>query len=266
VLPRFFVPGAHAAEHAIELPDDEAAHLTRVLRLSAGSAIRIFDGRGREWHAVVSEAGKQRVTALIEHEVAPLAEPGIAITLGLGVLKGDKMDAVVRDAVMLGATAIQPLITERTEVSAAVIARGGRVARWQRIAIASAKQCGRAVVPTVDGAIRFPDALRRSTAIESPGGRVRREASADRGGESPVIPTVMLTEPHAVEDSRPLRDVPRSDEVLLLVGPEGGWTAAEVQQARAAGAMLVTLGAQVLRADAAPMIAMTAVRVAFDDF
>src|SRR5687767_475924 len=90
VLSRFFVPGNHAAEHVIELPDDEAAHLTRVLRLSAGAAIRIFDGLGREWHATVVEASKHRVTVRIEHEMAPLAEPGVAITLGIAVLKGDK--------------------------------------------------------------------------------------------------------------------------------------------------------------------------------
>ena len=243
MLPRFFVPGAHAAEHVIELPDDEAAHLTRVLRLSTGDAIRVFDGRGREWHAAVGETSKQRVTARIEHEVAPLAEPGIAITLGLSVLKGDKMEVVVRDAVMLGAVAIQPLITERTEVSAGVIERGGRVARWQRIAVSSAKQCGRAVVPTVSNALRLEEAI----------------AAAGQ-------PTVMLAEPHAADGAHTLRDIPRSVELSLLVGPEGGWTAREVQHARAAGAMLVTLGTQVLRADAAPAVAMTAVRVAFGDF
>jgi 16S rRNA (uracil1498-N3)-methyltransferase len=253
VLPRFFVPGHHAAEHLIELPEDEAAHLTRVLRLSPGDAIRIFDGLGREWHATVGEAGKQRVTARIEHEVVPLAEPGVAITLGLAVLKGDKMDAVVRDAVMLGAIAIQPVLTERTEVAATVIERGGRVARWQRIAVSSAKQCGRAVIPAVRNAIRFTEALAAATNMESE-------------GFSPARPVVLLVEPQAGDGARSLGDLPRSQALFLLVGPEGGWTAGEVQQARAAGAMLVTLGTQVLRADAAPMVAMTAVRVAFGDF
>jgi 16S rRNA (uracil1498-N3)-methyltransferase len=253
VLPRFFVPGNHAPDHVIELPDDEAAHLTRVLRLSAGDAIRVFDGRGREWHAIVGETTKQRVAARIAHEVVPLAEPGVAITLGLAVLKGDKMDAVVRDAVMLGATAIQPVTTERTEVSAAVIARSGRVARWQRISVSSAKQCGRAVVPAVRNTIRFTEALAGATHIEGE-------------GFSPAMPVVLLVEPQAGERARSLRDLPRSEALFLLIGPEGGWTAGEVQQARAAGAMLVTLGTQVLRADAAPVVAMTAIRVAFGDF
>jgi 16S rRNA (uracil1498-N3)-methyltransferase len=253
VVPRFFVPGNHAADHVIELPDDEAAHLTRVLRLSAGDAIRIFDGLGREWQATVAETSKQRVAARIEHEVVPLAEAGVAITLGLAVLKGDKMDAVVRDAVMLGAAAIQPVMTERTEVGAAVIERGGRVARWQRIAVSSAKQCGRAVVPAVRNAIRFTEALAGTTHM-------------DGEGFSSAGPVVLLVEPQAGDGARSLRDLPRSHELFLLVGPEGGWTAGEVQQARAAGAMLVTLGTQVLRADAAPIVAMTAVRVAFGDF
>ena len=243
MLPRFFVPGPHATESVIELPDDEAAHLTRVLRLSAGEAVRVFDGRGQEWHAVLDQVSKQRVTVRLDHTVVPLAEPGVAITLALAVLKGNKMDDVVRDVVMLGASTIQPLISERTEVAARVVQRGGRTDRWQRIAVASAKQCGRAVVPPVKDALGVDEALSGTRAIS----------------------TVMFVEPHAGAAVQSVRDVPRSPELMLLVGPEGGWTAREVQHATAAGAMLVTLGTQILRADAAPLVALTAVRVALGD-
>jgi 16S rRNA (uracil1498-N3)-methyltransferase len=119
--------------------------------------------------------------------------------------------------------------------------------------VSSAKQCGRAVIPAVRNAIRFTEALAAATNMESE-------------GFSPARPVVLLVEPQAGDGARSLRDLPRSQALFLLVGPEGGWTAGEVQQARAAGAMLVTLGTQVLRADAAPMVAMTAVRVAFGDF
>ncbi|MBA3271639.1 MAG: 16S rRNA (uracil(1498)-N(3))-methyltransferase [Acidobacteria bacterium] len=252
MLPRFFVPGTHAEDSVIELPREEAAHLARVLRLSTGDVVRIFDGRGREWQATVDQVRQPLVTVSLQHEVAPLAEPGVAITLGVAVLKGDKMDDVMRDAVMLGVAAIQPLITERTEVALAVIERGDRVARWRRVAVASAKQCGRAVVPVVNDVVRFEDALRNV---------------AHKGGDavSPAVPTVMLAEPHAVGEARSLREVPRSGALLLLVGPEGGWTPREVQHARDAGVMLVTLGTQILRADAVPIVALTAVRVAFHD-
>ena len=75
------------------------------------------------------------------------------LTLVASVLKGDKMDDVVRDAVMLGVAAIQPVVSERSETSMAAMARSGRVARWQRIAVSSAKQCGRAVVPPIHPAM-----------------------------------------------------------------------------------------------------------------
>ena len=240
--PRFYVPEARAQEGAIELPTDEAAHLSRVLRLSVGDHVRIFNGRGEEWDAVIAHATKQRVAVRLGASVTPAKEAGIAITLAVGVLKGDKMDDLIRDAVMLGVVAVQPLISARTEITPAAIERGGRVARWQRVAVSSAKQCGRAVVPEVRPALRFEDAI---TAALNP---------------------VMLVEPAAAADARTLRDLPALRCVTLVVGPEGGWTEHEVRFAAANGSMLLTLGAQTLRADAVPIVALTAFRVRLEDF
>jgi 16S rRNA (uracil1498-N3)-methyltransferase len=242
VTARFYVPEARMGERTIELPADEAAHLTRVLRLTSGDHIRIFNGRGDEWDARVDEAHKHRVTATLGAAVAAAAEARVHIVLAPAVLKGDKMDAVVRDAVMLGAAAIQPIVTTRTEVAAGAIARSGRLARWQRIAVASAKQCGRAVVPDVRAVQRFEDVIREPLA------------------------TVMLVEPGTAAAARSLRELPASERVLVLVGPEGGWTAEEVQQARERGTMLLTLGPHTLRADAVPIVALTALRVHLEDF
>ena len=225
----------------IELPEDEALHLTRVLRLDAGDRIHVFNGRGEEWVAVVGEAGKRRVTARLGDPVSPAREARVPITLAVAVLKGDKMDDVVRDAVMLGVARIQPLVTLRTEVSAAAIARGDRTARWQRIAVASAKQCGRAVVPGVEAAAPLPELLPRPD------------------------PAVMLVEP-SVASAMTLKQLPSLERVTLLVGPEGGWADQEVQEAAGRGAMLVTLGSHTLRADAVPIVAVTAIRVQLEDF
>ena len=244
MLPRFFVPGAHVTEKVIELPDDEAAHLRRVLRLTPGDAVRVFNGTGREWHGTVDQVSKQRATVRLEREIAPLPEASVSIVLAAAVLKGEKMDDVVRDAVMLGVTAIQPLLTERTELPAAAIERSGRVARWQRIAASSAKQCGRAVVPTVSAARPF----------------------LELGKGALDTSRVMLAEPQVGAAARSLRDLRRSTALTLLVGPEGGWSAAEVEHGLGTGAMLVTLGHAVLRADAVPIVALTAIRVALDDF
>ena len=132
----------------VRLPADEALHATRVLRLRPGASIRVFDGRGREFDGVVLAADKH-VDVRIDAEAAAVPEPAVAVTLAHAVLKGDKMDGVVRDAVMMGAAAIRPIVTRHSEASLAGLARGQRVERWRRVALASAKQCGRAIVPEV---------------------------------------------------------------------------------------------------------------------
>jgi len=227
-------------ESVIELPQDEAAHLLRVLRLSPGDRIRVFNGRGDEWVATVDEAGKRHVRARLDEPSTPASEARVAITLAVSVLKGDKMDAIVRDAVMMGVTALWPMLTERTEVTRAAIERSDRVARWQRIAVSSAKQCGRAVVPAVRTVAPLDDVIREA-------------------------PCVMLVEPSAGVAASPLRDVPAMDGVTLLTGPEGGWTQEEVEKAVDRGARLLTLGPRTLRADAVPIVALTALRVHWED-
>jgi 16S rRNA (uracil1498-N3)-methyltransferase len=243
VIPRFFVPDATTTGSTIALPDDEARHLVRVLRLDHGAAVRVFDGRGSEWLAVVERTTKTQTSVRLVEPVASAAEPGIHLTLAVAILKGDKTDDVVRDAVMLGVAAVQPLVTERTEVKESVIARGRRRERWQQIAIASAKQCGRAVVPPIEPPVSLAQLL--------------AEGAAGR--------RVALVEPRAAGVVKRLREVPRDERVELLVGPEGGWADRELQRLAAASTLL-TIGHHTLRADAVPTIAITALRVAWNDF
>lgn len=225
----------------IELPQDEALHLVRVLRLSAGDRIRVFNGRGDEWLATVGEAGKRRVSARLDVPSRPAPEARVPITLAVAVLKGDKMDAVVRDAVMLGVTAVVPVVTARTEIARAAIERSQRLFRWQRIAVSSAKQCGRAVVPDVHPVAGLDEVLQ------------------DRS------PCVMLVEPSIANAAHPLRELPAMHQVTLLTGPEGGWTPDEVAAALASNARLLALGRRTLRAEAVPIVALTALRVHWGD-
>jgi 16S rRNA (uracil1498-N3)-methyltransferase len=129
------------------------------------------------------------------------------------------------------------VLAERSEISMAAMARSGRVARWQRIAVASAKQCGRAVVP------RVHDATPLDWYWQEP---------ADGARIMCVEPSAALGEVVAVQA------VPKSPSVDLIVGPEGGWAVAEIAAAHDSGAMLMSLGGRTLRADAVPIIAMTA--------
>ena len=149
MVPRLYVPSLDARSRTTTLPEDEAAHVRRVLRVKVGQAVRLFDGRGGEVDARVISADRAGVVVEIGEPVVSALEWPVRVTLAQAVLKGDKIDDVIRDAVMMGVAAVQPLLTARTEVPEAAFSRGRRVERWQRIAVASAKQCGRAVVPHI---------------------------------------------------------------------------------------------------------------------
>jgi len=237
VRPRFHVPGVNSTTALVEVPEDEAEHLSRVLRLGAGDEVDVFDGHGALWRAEIVQVGKKSAAVRLIEEIEPAPELEIALSLVVSVLKGDKLDDVVRDAVMLGVTSIQPVISERSEISLSALAKSSRVARWQRIAVASAKQCGRAVVPPVHDA----------TPLEW-----YWQARSDAA-------RVMCVEPSAaLGDVVPVQSVPRKFAADLIVGPEGGWTVPEVAAAHDCGAILMSLGGRTLRADAVPIIALTA--------
>ncbi|MGQ0733014.1 MAG: 16S rRNA (uracil(1498)-N(3))-methyltransferase [Acidobacteriota bacterium] len=242
---RFHAPDASVTGAEIPLPDQEATHASRVLRLSQGDPIRVFDGRGHEWEAVIGRIAKRAVTVVLRQEVEPAPEAAVSIGLAMSTLKSDKMDEVVRDAVMLGVRWVRPLVTARTETTQAAIRKGRRVARWQRIAVASSKQCGRAVVPTVFDAVSFADAL----------------------AAPPDGMRIMLVEPGGGHRRRgPFGELVRVPAVELWVGPEGGWTPEEVEQAGDVGVRPVTFGRVTLRADAAPSVALTVLRTLWNDW
>jgi 16S rRNA (uracil1498-N3)-methyltransferase len=238
---RFYAPDAHAPGDVIALPDEEAEHLSRVLRLQAGDSVIVINGRGQAFDAAVEEARKNAVRVRLGRAFAAAPEPRVAITLVQAVLKGDKMDDVVRDAVMIGVAAIQPVATTRTEVTLASIRRSQRRERWHRIAISSAKQCGRAVVPVILEPEPF-DAI--ATLIDE------RQLPG---------PALMLVEPRATAAVVSVGDLDRvpPKEATLLVGTEGGWTPAEIDAGSARG-RLVTLGGRTLRGDAMALVSVAA--------
>jgi len=244
---RFYAPDLEPDARIVELPRDEAEHLSRVLRLRAGARVQVFDGRGHEYGGRVELVERARVTVALEGRVPSAAEPSVSLTLAQAVPKGDSMDQAVRDAVMLGVKAIVPLIPDRAEVDVRRLSASGRVARWQRIAVASVKQCGRAVVPvvhevhTLEACLGTFEAARRYLLAE-PG----LHAGAPAGVRS------LLAEP-------------APESALLIVGPEGGWTEEEVSLAKRSGCVPLTLGARTLRADAAAIVGITALQCVWGD-
>jgi len=241
LLPRFLAPDLDPAAPDVSLPAEEARHATRVLRLGPGAPIAVFDGRGNEFLARITEVRRDTVRGTLVNRVEPAAEAAVPFTLAQAVLKGSAMDDVVRDATMMGVTAIHPLIAVHGAVKPAHATRSDVVERWQRIAIASAKQSRRATVPVV--------------AAPSPLGQWLAGHDFEQ--------KLMFVEPSAHADTRSLREFvgrerPRS--AALLVGPEGGWAASEVTSALARGCIPVTLGGLTLRADAVPIAAISVCR------
>jgi 16S rRNA (uracil1498-N3)-methyltransferase len=236
---RFHAPSLESGDERVVLSADEATHLTRVLRLGPGVEVRVFNGRGIERVAIVEAAQRHEVTLRVTAPATAARELSFGLTLAQAVLKGDAMEHVVRDATMIGATAILPIVSARSEMSLAQLERGRRRERWERIAISSAKQSRRAVVPEIGPASTVSAALGRARdtvvlMLIEPSALSRAAASSTSGiGEHP--------------DGRP---------VSVFVGPEGGWTDTEIAEAVAAGARLVTLGDRTLRADAVALVTL----------
>ena len=242
---RFFAPSLDPGDETTVLPRDEAEHATRVLRLGAGETVAVFDGRGHEYLARIISAVRRDMQVQVLSRIDAAAEPAVALTLAQAVLKADKMDDVIRDAVMLGAAAIQPIVSKRAETTVAALMRGARIDRWRRVALASVKQSGRAVLPD----IRTPLTLEHY--LDEP---------------RPAV-SLMFVEPGAAAEvehlSRFEGEIVPGD-AALLVGPEGGWAEEEWQAARAKGVRLTTLGHRTLRADAVAICALSVLQFVWD--
>jgi 16S rRNA (uracil1498-N3)-methyltransferase len=238
---RFYAPGLSEDEQTIALEEGEARHLVRVLRIAPGSDVRVFNGRGVERRARVELADDRGVVLRVIEPAAAAPELLFPLTLVQAVLKGDAMDSIVRDAVMLGVTRIQPVMTARTEIGSRQLAGGQRIERWQRIAVSSAKQCGRADVPAIAPATSVTLALEAAPGMDHV---VLAEPAAGAGA-------------HRVEM---LSIEARSHAACVWVGPEGGWDEQELRAFADRGATLVTFGGLTLRADIAAIVVLPVLR------
>lgn len=247
---RFYVPEAAGGGQIVALSDEEAQHLTKVLRLKAGAPIRVFDGRGTEFEAVVDKVGKHEVLVAVGRRETPTSpEPRVTLTLVQSILKGEKMDGIVRDAVMMGVATIQPVVATRSEVRLSTLVRANKRERWQKIAVASAKQSGRALVPEVLEPIDYARIPPTLASIQMPG------------------PALMFVEPgvHIIPLTLHELDAAPPSQAMVIIGPEGGWTPDEIDESSMA-CQFVTLGGRTLRSDAMPVVALSALFALWREF
>jgi len=210
----------------IVLGDDAAHHAVRVLRLGRGDALTLFDGTGGEYSATLVETSKKSVTAAIERFDDVERESPLDITLVQAVIAADAMDYAIRKAVELGVTAITPVTCARSQSSPEGERAFKRIAHWQAIAVAACEQCGRNRIPPIAPLQSLLDWLHAN--------RHRKVAIAAPGAASSLRAFVGDAPPAAI-----------------VIGPEGGFTEAERAEAGAAGAVAVSLGPRVLRAETA---------------
>jgi 16S rRNA (uracil1498-N3)-methyltransferase len=244
MIPRFFSrqplhPGA-----TVELSHEAAHHAMKVLRLAAGDAVILFDGRGGQWTTTLQPAGKTVRAVLAEFDDRECEAP-LEIHLIQALPASDKMDWIVQKAVELGVTHIQPVASKRSVIRLSGERMERRVEHWRNVAIAACEQCGRNRVPVVgelEDLSRFLGQLVQENAatqlrlIAAPGATIA------------------------------LRDLPRpSGSTLILIGPEGGFEDNELLAAQTAGFKAVGLGPRVLRTETAGLAAVSAAMVLWGD-
>ena len=240
-MPRFYVDFALSPDSVVELPDNVVHHLN-VLRVKNTEEIVLFNGDGKVYPALPEVLEKRRASVRILREEATDNESPLNITLVQAVSAAERMDFTLQKSVELGVAEIRPVISERCVVRLSGERAEKRVARWQEIVVSACEQSGRNIVPKVLPLTTYAQALQ----------------------QLPQETTKLLM---SLNRAQKLGDVrPQSGKVVFMVGPEGGWTEKEEQQAFDAGFQSVTLGKRVLRTETASLAAIAAMQTLWGDF
>lgn len=227
---RFFVPPELLSAVECALPPETAQQIARVLRLRTGDHIVLFGGDGREHEAVIGALSGREVTVRLLARREPEVELRCDLHAAVAVLKGEKLDWTVQKLTELGARTISLLTTERTISSAGNERWSRRIERYRRIAREAAEQCGGVRVPEVREPRQLAEFLARDEAD-------RQRLILDPEAERPLISFLPPCPP----------------AITVMIGPEGGFSPEEVRLAAAAGAVPVSLGRRVLRAETAAL-------------
>lgn len=243
---RFYAPPTQINGPLISLSDDEAHHLARVLRLPVGAQVFAFDGCGHEYACEISQVGKRTAELTITEELTNVVESPLQLTLAVALLKGDKFDWVVQKATELGVTRIVPLLTEHSDIRKAEARAETKLQRWQRIALEALKQCGRRTLVEFAEPVSWEKFCQQETAADllffsERGGRRFANFGHEQGG------------------------CPPPQELILAVGPEGGWSETELKLAEQAGWDFISLGPRILRAETAAIAAVMLAQEWFGD-
>lgn len=231
-MPRFFVDKSAVKEERIELGSENSQHIVTVLRGKVGDEITVCDGEGTDYYCTLIDVNKKQALAKICEVVKNTNEPDLKITLFQGLQKGDKMELVIQKCVEIGVDTIVPVKTDFTVVKLDN-KEDKKVARWNKISEAAAKQCGRGKIPVVENIISFKEAMEKINSFDSA-----------------IIPYEKETKTGIKEFVKGFK----GNSIAVFIGPEGGFSQEEISLALNKGATSVTLGKRILRTETAGLV------------
>ncbi len=227
----------------VKLSDNAAMHATRALRLTVGDTINLFNGDGFDYACELVSVKKSEVLAKIAASHSIENESPLSITLLQGISSGDRMDFTIQKAVELGVTIIQPISNERSVVKLTAERAQKRLEHWQNVVISACEQCGRATIPSVLAPVNLSVWL----------------ASNQQNGATRILLNPL--------GAKRLAELPTTlQNIQLLIGSEGGLSAAEIALAITHGFQSVILGPRILRTETAALTAISAMQILWGDF
>jgi 16S rRNA (uracil1498-N3)-methyltransferase len=231
-MSRFYIPNPHIENGLLRIEGDEVKHVRKVLRLKAGDEVLVFDGLGKEFEGTIVKEERSSVMVKIQRILSPKGDSPLEVTLAQSLLKGEKMDYLIQKATELGVKEIIPFLSSRSVPLLEKSRRQKRNNRWEKIAIEASKQCGRGVVPRIEPLQDYADML--------------RAASTDHL-------RFILWERDGIKLKEVLERSEERTKIFFVVGPEGGFSQDEVEEAKGGGFIAVTLGRRILRAETASL-------------
>ena len=231
-MARFYVPQPRLEQGLLKVEGEEVKHIRKVLRLTKGDEIIVFDGLGKEFEGAIVEEGPSSVVIRVKSVSSSKRDSALEVTLAQSLLKGEKMDYLIQKATELGIKEIVPFLSSRSVPLLEKSKRLKRHHRWERIAIEASKQCGRGVVPRIEFLQDYSEMLPKA---------------------SPNALRLILWEREGIRLKEILGRSKEKKKIFFVIGPEGGFSQGEVDEAKGAGFIPVTLGRRILRAETASL-------------
>lgn len=239
---RLHIAAEFGVNSTLQLDADQARYLSRVLRLRVGDNLLVFDGLGSEYIASITSLSRSNATLLVDEETLATTESGLKVHLVQGVSRGERMDFVVQKATELGVKRISPVLTEFGVVKLDATRAEKRREHWQKVAASACEQCGRVRLPLIDAPLPLKHWF---------------------GNKAERVDTELILKPGAATPLTRI-EAPKT-KVCVLVGPEGGFSNGEFEDAAIAGFRAVSLGPRVLRTETAAVATLAVLQSLWGD-